>query len=97
MRVGWRAIEGELRDTRRMFRVRAGRAQTLEGMYVRVGGSAVDEGLETAEGFGAEPADAGRALPWGDSLAGLDAHGMKDSTARDSAAKDGTAKDSAGT
>ena len=32
-----------------MFRVRPGRTQTLDGMYVRVGGSAVDDGLETAE------------------------------------------------
>ncbi len=47
----------ELRDTRRMFRVRAGRTQTLDGMYVRVGGSAVDDGFGPAEDEDAERPD----------------------------------------
>src|SRR3984885_14895507 len=68
--AGWRAITVELRDTRRMFRVRAGRAQTLDGMYVRVGGSAVDDGLGPAEDGDAERLDAGPAQPWRDSLGG---------------------------
>ena len=51
-----------------MFRVRAGRAQTLDGMYVRVGASAVDEGLGPAGDEDAE--EAGPALPWRDSLGG---------------------------
>src|ERR1700733_1334419 len=68
--AGWRAITVELRDTRRMFRVRAGRAQTLDGMYVRVGGSAVDDGLGPAEDGDAERLDAGPAQPRRDSLGG---------------------------
>jgi cell division protein FtsW len=61
----------ELRDTRRMFRVGAGRTQTLDGMYVRVGGSAVDDGLGSAEDEeAAERPEAGPALPWRDSLGG---------------------------
>ena len=60
----------ELRDTRRMFRVRAGRTQTLDGMYVRVGGSAVDDGFGSAEDEDAERPEAGAALPWRDSLGG---------------------------
>jgi cell division protein FtsW len=60
----------ELRDTRRMFRVRAGRTQTLDGMYVRVGGSAVDDGFGSAEDEDAERPGAGAALPWPGSLAG---------------------------
>ena len=47
--LGWAAgepaIAVELRDTRRMFRVRAGGARTLDAMYVRVGGSAVQDGF----------------------------------------------------
>ena len=72
---GWRAITAELRDTRRMFRVRAGRTQTLDGMYVRVGASAVDDGLGPAEDEDAERPDVGPALPWrnslGDGVAGV--------------------------
>src|ERR1700735_5489032 len=68
--AGWRAIAVELRDTRRMFRVRAGRTQTLDGMYVRVGGTAVDDGFETAEDEGADRPEAAPALPWRDSLGG---------------------------
>ena len=62
----------ELRDTRRMFRVRAGRTQTLDGMYVRVGGSAVDDGFGPAEDEDgeAERPEVGPALPWRDSLGG---------------------------
>ena len=60
----------ELRDTRRMFRVRAGRTQTLDGMYVRVGGSAVDDGFGPAEDEDAERQEVGQALPWRDSLGG---------------------------
>ena len=64
----------ELRDTRRMFRVRAGRTQTLDGMYVRVGGSAVDDGFGPAgdevEVEEAERPEVGPALPWRDSLGG---------------------------
>ena len=62
----------ELRDTRRMFRVRAGRTQTLDGMYVRVGGSAVDDGFGPAEDEveEAERPEVGPALPWRDSLGG---------------------------
>ena len=60
----------ELRDTRRMFRVGAGRTQTLDGMYVRVGGSAVDDGFGSAEDEDAERPEAGAALPWRDSLGG---------------------------
>ena len=47
--LGWAAgepaIAVELRDTRRMFRVRAGGARTLDAMYVRVGDSAVQDGF----------------------------------------------------
>jgi cell division protein FtsW len=69
---GWRAIAVELRDTRRMFRVRAGGTQTLDGMYVRVGGSAVDDGFGPADDEDAERPEAGAALPWRGSLgAGL--------------------------
>src|SRR6202046_3111849 len=68
--AGWRAIAVELRDTRRMFRVRAGRTQTLDGMYVRVGGSAVDDGFGSAEDEDAERLEPGAALPWRDSLGG---------------------------
>jgi cell division protein FtsW len=53
-----------------MFRVRAGRTQTLEGMYVRVGGSAVDDGFGPAEDEDAERPEAGATLPWPDSLGG---------------------------
>jgi cell division protein FtsW len=53
-----------------MFRVRAGRTQTLEGMYVRVGGSAVDDGFGPAEDEDAERLEAGATLPWPDSLGG---------------------------
>jgi cell division protein FtsW len=62
----------ELRDTRRMFRVRAGRTRTLDGMYVRVGGSAVDDGFGPAEDEDedAERPEVGPALPWPDSLGG---------------------------
>jgi cell division protein FtsW len=60
----------ELRDTRRMFRVRAGGTQTLDGMYVRVGGSAVDDGFGPADDGEAERLDAGAALPWRGSLGG---------------------------
>jgi len=69
---GWRAIAVELRDTRRMFRVRAGRTQTLDGMYVRVGGSAVDDGFGPAEDEDedAERPEIAPALPWRDSLGG---------------------------
>jgi len=67
-RTGWgrRVIAVELRDTRRMFRVRAGGARTLEGMYVRVGGSGVgaaEDGeagdLSVGAGLGV-----GAGLPW---------------------------------
>src|SRR3984885_10658131 len=70
--AGWRAIAVELRDTRRMFRVRAGRTQTLDGMYVRVGGSAVDDGFGPAEDEDedAERQEVGPALPWRGSLGG---------------------------
>ena len=60
----------ELRDTRRMFRVRAGGAQTLDGMYVRVGGSAVDDGFGPADDEDAERPEAGAVLPWRGSLGG---------------------------
>jgi cell division protein FtsW len=44
-------------------------------MYVRVGGSAVDDGVETTAGpaldGAAEGLDVGAAAPWGDSLAGV--------------------------
>jgi cell division protein FtsW len=53
----------ELRDTRRMFRVRPGGTQTLDGMYVRVGGSAVDDGFGSAEDGDAERLDIGLAQP----------------------------------
>src|SRR5216684_884749 len=58
-----------------MFRVRAGGTQTLDGMYVRVGGSAVDDGFGSAEDgdadrLDAERLDAGPALPWRGSLGG---------------------------
>jgi cell division protein FtsW len=53
-----------------MFRVRAGGTQTLEGMYVRVGGSAVDDGFGPAEDEDAERLEAGATLPWPDSLGG---------------------------
>jgi cell division protein FtsW len=39
-------------------------------MYVRVGGSAVDDGFGPAEDGDAERPDAGQALPWSDSLGG---------------------------
>jgi cell division protein FtsW len=39
-------------------------------MYVRVGGTAVDDGFETAEDEGAERPEVGPALPWRDSLGG---------------------------
>ena len=62
----------ELRDTRRMFRVWAGGTQTLDGMYVRVGGSAVDDGFGPAEDDDRMPSarNVGPALPWRDSLGG---------------------------
>src|SRR5580698_6810694 len=68
--AGWRAIAVELRDTRRMFRVRAGRTQTLDAMYVRVGGSAVDDGPGPADEEEAERLEVAAALPWRDSLGG---------------------------
>src|ERR1700735_3735023 len=68
--AGWRAIAVELRDTRRMFRVRAGGAQTLDGMYVRVGGSAVDDGFGPADDEDAERPEVGAVLPWRGSLGG---------------------------
>jgi cell division protein FtsW len=67
---GRRAIAVELRDTRRMFRVRAGGTPTLDGMYVRVGGSAVDDGFGPAEDDDGERLDVGAALPWRGSLGG---------------------------
>jgi cell division protein FtsW len=53
-----------------MFRVRAGGAQTLDGMYVRVGGSAVDDGFGSAEDGDGERLDVGAVLPWRGSLGG---------------------------
>src|SRR6202046_1384397 len=75
--AGWRAIAVELRDTRRMFRVRAGGAQTLDGMYVRVGGSAVDDGFGPTEDGDAERLEVGAAIPWRGSLGGGTAGGRE--------------------
>jgi cell division protein FtsW len=53
-----------------MFRARADGTQTLDGMYVRVGGSAVDDGFGPAEDGDAERLDVGQVLPWRGSLGG---------------------------
>jgi cell division protein FtsW len=60
----------ELRDTRRMFRARAGGARTLDAMYVRVGGSAVQDGFGPGGDDEQERLDVGAALPWRGPLGG---------------------------